>query len=92
MIFDSNESSHIIRTQRSNKNLERDGVDSDSQKQERQEDGHHNYIIAPGELREKFNKRSESANRKYRAFKHFLKYQSNTNKSKRDSNLLKNSS
>ena len=35
-----------------------------------------------GELRENVNKRSESANRKYRAFKHFLKYQNNTTKGK----------
>ena len=34
----------------------------------------HQPIIAPGELNENINKRSESANRKYRAFKHFLKY------------------
>jgi len=29
--------------------------------------------IAPGELIENINKRSESSNRKYRAFKNFLK-------------------
>lgn len=40
----------------------------------------HRPIIAPGELREMVNKRSESANRKYRAFKHFIKYHNAINK------------
>ncbi len=30
-------------------------------------------LIAPGELIENFNKRSEQSNRKYRAFKNFWK-------------------
>jgi hypothetical protein len=34
-------------------------------------------LIAPGELIENFSKRSESSNRKYRAFKNFLKQHNN---------------
>ena len=45
-----------------------------------------------GELRENVNKRSESANRKYRAFKHFLKYQNNTTKDKPSEPIRKVSS
>jgi hypothetical protein len=37
--------------------------------------------IAPGELIENINKRSESSNRKYRAFKNFLKQHTKTAKS-----------
>ena len=44
------------------------------------EENEHRPIIAPGELREMVNKRSESANRKYRAFKHFIKYHNSINK------------
>lgn len=40
----------------------------------------HRPIIAPGELREMVNKRSESANRKYRAYRNFIKYHNNNNK------------
>ena len=36
-------------------------------------------LIAPGELIENFNKRSEQSNRKYRAFKNFWKQQTQTN-------------
>ena len=39
-------------------------------------------LIGPGELIENVNKRSESANRKYRAFKNFLKYQNKTQSTK----------
>jgi len=38
-------------------------------------------ILAPGELIENINKRSESSNRKYRAFKNFLKQQTLNNNS-----------
>lgn len=36
-------------------------------------------LIAPGELIENVNKRSEASNRKYRAFKNFLKQHSHSN-------------
>jgi hypothetical protein len=42
-------------------------------------------MIGMGNLIESVNKRSEAANRKYRAFIHFLKYQKkNTPKEKKD--------
>jgi hypothetical protein len=40
---------------------------------------HHQPLIAPGEFNENVGKRSESSNRKYRAFKNFLKQQSSSN-------------
>lgn len=41
-----------------------------------------------GKLYENVNKRSEAANRKYRAFIHFLKYQKKGIGNKKDSNSI----
>lgn len=43
-------------------------------------------MIGNGFLNENVNKRSEAANRKYRAFVHFLKYNKNSNNGKKDPN------
>lgn len=55
-------------------------VRPDSGKSDRSKHKEHRPIIGPGELVETVNKRSESANRKFRAYRNFIKYHKNNNK------------
>ncbi|CDW82005.1 UNKNOWN [Stylonychia lemnae] len=75
----SMKSSHII----SNKDMtafgKQDSMKSGSSKGKEKE----HFVVGPGHLNENVNKRSESANRKYRAYRNFIKYHNNNNKSER---------
>ena len=62
------------------------GRNGDNGEGKDEDNGRVQPLIGPGELIENVNKRSESANRKYRAFKNFLKYQNKSaNPSKKGS-------
>lgn len=81
MHFESeNPSSSRNRSFKSNGARNLDDNQSNLSKSDKDMGNDHQPIIAPGELREMVNKRSESANRKYRAYKHFIKYHNSINK------------